>query len=265
MSFQQVDPSRSPIPKQFVCTQPGCGRLFKTKFSMKRHAFVHNENKRYICEYCGKKFALPQYMREHTYTHTKDRPYVCGVAGCLLRFRQAGKLSLHRRTHPEYKLKQYDCRAEFAHDEEMAAAGALIKREERSQNMEETEKMAEDLPQPLIHVDPMGEKVSQSRDANNMSLMAQQRTEVGFSPTLPPRLEMTPPADRRSIPLPDRAGAEMLRQYLELIESPIMTMMRPVLPIPMAGGERKEWRVPETCQRPDLCELLLHFARNKEC
>jgi hypothetical protein len=92
----------------YQCTREDCGKLFKTKFSLKRHMLIHSQQKEHECPHCGKKFSLPQYMREHMFTHTKEKPYVCGVAGCPERFRQAGKLSLHRRTHPEYNLKKYN-------------------------------------------------------------------------------------------------------------------------------------------------------------
>lgn len=69
---------------------------------------LHTDAKKYTCKICQRTFSLPQYLREHEYTHSKELPYVCGIAGCTMRFRQAGKLSLHRRTHPEYKPKKYD-------------------------------------------------------------------------------------------------------------------------------------------------------------
>ena len=51
---------------------------------------------------------MAQYLKEHEFKHTKELPYICGVSGCTLRFRQAGRLSLHRKTHPEYMSKKYD-------------------------------------------------------------------------------------------------------------------------------------------------------------
>lgn len=99
--------------KLFVCSYPSCAKKFKTKFSMSRHYLVHSQEKNYACRYCGKRFALYQYLKEHTNTHTSEKPYVCGVAGCEERFSQTGKLSLHRRTHPEYKLKKYHPNSEY--------------------------------------------------------------------------------------------------------------------------------------------------------
>ena len=92
----------------FQCPSEGCGRVFSAKFLLNRHMVIHSEVKKYKCEYCQKSFSLPQYWKEHVYIHTKELPYECGVAGCTMRFRQAGKLSLHRRTHPEYTLKKYN-------------------------------------------------------------------------------------------------------------------------------------------------------------
>ena len=48
-----------------------------------------------------------RYLKEHVHVHTKDKTYTCEIGGCKKRFRQAGKLSLHRRTHKEYSLKSY--------------------------------------------------------------------------------------------------------------------------------------------------------------
>lgn len=91
----------------FQCSYPNCSKMFKTKFALKRHCLTHTSERAFKCNLCGKPFTLPQYLREHINTHTKDKPYVCGVAGCQERFRQAGKLSIHRRSHPEYTVKKY--------------------------------------------------------------------------------------------------------------------------------------------------------------
>lgn len=95
-------------PSIFICPYEGCGRRFRAQFSLNRHSIIHSETKRFSCKYCGKGFSLGQYLREHQYRHTKELPYECGVAGCTKRFRQAGKLSLHRKTHPEYVPKKYN-------------------------------------------------------------------------------------------------------------------------------------------------------------
>jgi uncharacterized Zn-finger protein len=92
----------------FICPFDNCGKIFKAQFLMNRHLVVHSQVKTHECRFCRKAFTLPQYLREHEYIHTKELPYACGVSDCTRRFRQAGKLSLHRQTHPEYKTKEYD-------------------------------------------------------------------------------------------------------------------------------------------------------------
>eukprot|EP00826_Nyctotherus_ovalis_P026247 TRINITY_DN2051_c0_g1_i23.p1 TRINITY_DN2051_c0_g1~~TRINITY_DN2051_c0_g1_i23.p1 ORF type:complete len:161 (-),score=16.63 TRINITY_DN2051_c0_g1_i23:47-529(-) len=90
-----------------VCNYPGCNKLFRSRFSCKRHQLVHTRDKRFACKECGRKFSFAQHLREHSYRHTNVRPYKCGISDCLATFRHSSELSLHRRTHPEYRLKKY--------------------------------------------------------------------------------------------------------------------------------------------------------------
>ena len=108
MSNQELLTQKRTSPNSvYACSYPGCGRAFRTKFSCKRHTLTHQTEKKFSCELCKKKFTLSQHLREHMYRHTNKKPYVCGVAGCEERFRHASELSLHRRTHPEYKLRKH--------------------------------------------------------------------------------------------------------------------------------------------------------------
>ena len=91
----------------YRCSAPNCDRVFKTRFALKRHFLIHSNEKNHSCPLCGKRFSLPQYLKEHVNTHTQEKPYVCGIDGCKESFRQAGKLSLHKRTHPDYVPKRY--------------------------------------------------------------------------------------------------------------------------------------------------------------
>ena len=77
----------------------GWGKSFTNKHSLKRHKTTHDPNKKYKWEVCSKSFSLPQYLKEHKVVHTNERPFVCKFPGCGKSFRQAGKLSIHRKEH----------------------------------------------------------------------------------------------------------------------------------------------------------------------
>jgi len=106
MSISLFDSTNSSM-KTFTCGYPNCNKIFSSKFSLKRHQGIHCNTKSFICNYCGKKFAIAQYLKEHSYCHTKDKFYVCAINGCQKAFRHASDVSLHRRTHPEFKVRKY--------------------------------------------------------------------------------------------------------------------------------------------------------------
>ena len=84
---------------KFICTYPGCNIELSNKYCLQRHETRHKEQKDWECEYCGKMFTLPQYLKDHINVHTGDKPYECKFAGCNAKFRQASKLSMHKRIH----------------------------------------------------------------------------------------------------------------------------------------------------------------------
>jgi len=97
------DGASSGEEREFKCDREGCTKAFKSKYSLKRHHLSHLEVKKYECDQCKRRFTLKQYLKEHIYTHTGEKPYLCPFEGCGQRFRQASKLSLHRKSH---KLEQ---------------------------------------------------------------------------------------------------------------------------------------------------------------
>ena len=87
------------LKKEFCCDFPSCSNKYRTKYSLKRHYLTHMGVKQHQCPYCEKRFTLEQYLQEHVYIHTGEMPFICTHPGCGKRFRQAGKLSIHKKTH----------------------------------------------------------------------------------------------------------------------------------------------------------------------
>ena len=85
--------------KEFCCDFGNCPNRYRTKYSLKRHYLSHMGVKQHKCHYCEKRFSLTQYLQEHIYIHTGEMPFVCSFPGCGKRFRQAGKLSIHKKIH----------------------------------------------------------------------------------------------------------------------------------------------------------------------
>ena len=94
--------------KLFSCEHPGCSKVYSSMFSLKRHQGTHRTDKPFVCDICGKRFVMIQYLKEHSYCHTKEKSHVCKINGCKKSFRHASDLSLHRRVHPEFKLRKYN-------------------------------------------------------------------------------------------------------------------------------------------------------------
>ena len=85
--------------KEYCCDFGNCENHYRTKYSLKRHYLSHMGVKQHQCPYCEKRFSLAQYLQEHVYIHTGEMPFVCKHPGCGKKFRQAGKLSIHKKTH----------------------------------------------------------------------------------------------------------------------------------------------------------------------
>lgn len=85
--------------KPFVCRKPNCNKEYTTRFSLRRHLVTHMKERKFGCTKCPRRFALAQYLKEHSLIHEQQKPFVCDFPGCNISFRQAGKLSLHRKTY----------------------------------------------------------------------------------------------------------------------------------------------------------------------
>ncbi len=221
MSHNQavVTPASLTSEKPYKCPFPSCGRTFRAKFSCTRHRLTHGADKKFVCPSCGKKFVLPQYLKEHINVHTMDCPYVCGIDGCQRRFKQSGKLSLHRRTHPGYLPREYK------HiDEERGE----LEQKHRS-------------------------VVADNKSAGRGLIVRQDsgQTAASGSEDFCPPHKMEPTSDesrltRTALALHDAEmatlsyGGNYLMVYLDkLIMTPLSEGLRPVLPAPERMGQKK--------------------------
>ena len=95
-----MEGSSSKSVVQYCCSAPNCGKIYNTRFNLKRHIDVtHLKKKKFKCSTCHNFFASHQSLREHENLHSGARPFVCSF--CNSSFRQASQLSLHKRSHLE--------------------------------------------------------------------------------------------------------------------------------------------------------------------
>ena len=87
------------MKRPYECKVQGCDKSYTTRFSLRRHIASHSAIKQHVCVLCFKTFTLAQYLKEHTYIHTQQKPFKCDFDGCTRAFRQAGKLSMHKKVH----------------------------------------------------------------------------------------------------------------------------------------------------------------------
>jgi hypothetical protein len=91
----------------FICDFNGWEKIFTTKYSLIRHNQTHKKKKDFKWKECEKTFSIRQNLIEHEFVHTGELPYLWNVNGWQERFRQRGKLSLHRQSHKTYNKKSY--------------------------------------------------------------------------------------------------------------------------------------------------------------
>ena len=183
---------------------------------------IHTQEKQYICQHCGKTFALIKYLKEHTYTHTKDKPYVCGVGGCEKKFRQAGKLSLHRRTHKEYSLKQYKCHASVSES---------IERKEFQYNIDNL--------QLEIDIKKDTYRNFARQDSGKTTATLNKEVDIIFTNINSEGLNIPKMFDENNI--------EYI-EYLELLCNSLVKNIRPILPPPIAIDPRIQMCMEVACK-----------------
>jgi hypothetical protein len=94
----------------FQCPHSPCPKLFKNRYSLRRHLKTHVSIKEFKCKYCEKEYVLYQSLNEHINSvHKHKNLRVCNIGNCGESFSTANKLCLHKkRKHAEYTPKKYD-------------------------------------------------------------------------------------------------------------------------------------------------------------
>lgn len=83
-----------------------CGKHLLSKWSLKRHMFIHTEEKPYTCKICNKDFCWSSTLKLHTtLKHSSDAKYRCKF--CYLGFMDRVTFLDHQNMH--LGIKQYQC------------------------------------------------------------------------------------------------------------------------------------------------------------
>lgn len=80
-----------------ICTWSGCDKRFKTKKNMRNHLKLHNQDRKFQCDFCSKRFRTLAYLNSHLQTHQDVKKYKCNF--CDKGFVYANQLNSHLNVH----------------------------------------------------------------------------------------------------------------------------------------------------------------------
>jgi len=87
---------------------PHCGKLFRSKTHLSRHAHVHTDAKPYSCRHCSDCFRTTDQLKRHLLrSHNEGTWFTCDV--CKKKFSGKPDLERHVPRHEDAAVKPYVC------------------------------------------------------------------------------------------------------------------------------------------------------------
>ncbi|XP_013089835.2 zinc finger protein 62 homolog isoform X1 [Biomphalaria glabrata] len=86
--------------KKFTCNM--CDRKLADMFVLRKHLFMHTQEKPFQCDVCNRQFAQLRFLKNHKLIHSSEKPFACDVCGKS--YKQPSSCKIHvLRKHPDIK------------------------------------------------------------------------------------------------------------------------------------------------------------------
>ena len=76
-----------------------CGKECPNPHALKRHKYVHSEDKQYVCKTCKESFFFESELKNHRVKHRTGKSFFCMHTGCGKTFRRNSDLNAHVESH----------------------------------------------------------------------------------------------------------------------------------------------------------------------
>ncbi|XP_064635342.1 zinc finger protein ZXDC-like [Lineus longissimus] len=87
--------------KIWLCTEPGCNRVFKKPSKLKIHQMRHTGERPFKCSSpgCDWAFVTAYKLKRHQESHQGQKDFICDVEGCSRKFTTIYNLNTHKKLH----------------------------------------------------------------------------------------------------------------------------------------------------------------------